>query len=157
MVMGVYTGCWEETFDNEKCNFPVVNVMEDSLKCELSNKVVYQGRIIGTKTTSPGVILDYITKWILSSGDDSSTTIPIEDDENIYVVEVDKSCPPYLASPSDSNCTPELSVSNTSDILPPLMAIIMMIMMMTVLIVAHFTNILRKHPSSFTFYQLAIL
>ena len=145
MVIGIHSTCWEETaLNSEKCNFPVINVMEETLKCQQSNKVVYQGRIIGTRNTSPGVILNYINKWVLFSNDDSGN-ISIEDDGNSYVLRVDKTCPSYLPSPTDSNCIPELNNTiTTSDVLS-LIAIIMMIIVMIMLTVTHFINALKHN------------
>ena len=143
MVIGVHSTCWEETMpNNEKCSFPAINVLEETLKCQESNKVVYQGRIIGTKRTTPGIIIDYINKWILLSNDDS-IAITIEDDDNTYTLSVDKTCPPYLASPLDSNCTPEVNNVNTTLDVLSLMAIVAMSAVMTMLIVAHFINALK--------------
>lgn len=142
MVIGIHSTCWEETLNNEKCNFPVTNVLEETLKCQQSNKLIYQGRIIGTRNTSPGVILDYINKWIMSSTGDSST-ISIKDGDTTYVLRVDNTCPSYLPSPKDSNCTPDLNNTiSTSDVLS-LMAIILMIILMIMLTVAHFINALK--------------
>ena len=142
MVIGIHDTCWEETLNNEKCNFPATNVLEETLKCQKSNKLIYQGRIIGTRNTSPGVILDYINKWIMSSTDDSST-ISIKDGDTTYVLRVDKTCPSYLPSPKDSNCTPDLNNTiTTSDVLS-LMAIILMIIVMIMLTMAHFISALK--------------
>ena len=146
MVIGVHHTCWEETTaNNEKCNFPASNVLEETLKCQQSNSVVYQGRIIGTSKTTPGVILDYIKKWILFFSDG----ITINDDDNTYVLKVDNTCPPYLASPLDpNNCTSELNgTSAVSDVLS-LMPIAAIIILMIVLTVGHFMNALKRNEIS---------
>jgi len=141
MVIGIHDVCWEET--NEKCNFPAINVVEENLKCDKSNKIIYQGRIIGTRNASPQVILDYINKWILFSSYDSNT-ISIQDDDNVYALRVDETCSPHLASPLDSNCTPELNMINVSDALT-FIAIVLMIILMTILTMAHFINALKQN------------
>lgn len=147
MVIGIHNVCWKKTIlNNERCNFPAINVLEESLRCQQSNKVVYQGRIIGTRHANPAVILDYINNWIMFPNDDS-TTFSIEDDENIYTLRVDKTCPPYLASPSDSNCIPELTYT-MADVLP-LMASGVMIIVMVILTVAHFINMLKQNKTNF--------
>ena len=146
MIIGIHDTCWEETILNaKKCNFPVINVLEESLKCQQSNKVVYHGRITGTRSASPGVILDYINKWVLLSDDDSDA-VSIKDGDNIYILRVDKTCPSYLASPSDSNCTPERdnNILTTSDVLS-LIAIILIIIVMIMLTLAHFIKALKHN------------
>ena len=146
MIIGIHDTCWEETILNDKkCNFPVINVLEESLKCQQSNKVVYHGRITGTSSASPGVILDYINKWVLLSDDDSDA-VSIKDGDNIYILRVDKTCPSYLASPSDSNCTPERdnNILTTSDVLS-LIAIILIIIVMIMLTLAHFIKALKHN------------
>ena len=146
MIIGIHDTCWEETILNSrKCNFPVINVLEESLKCQQSNKVVYHGRITGTRNASPGVIFGYIYKWALLSYDDSSA-VSIKDDDNTYILRVDKTCPSYLASPSDSNCTPERdnNILTTSDVLS-LIAIILIIIVMIMLTLTHFINALKHN------------
>ena len=155
MVIGIHDACWEET-NNEKCNFPATNVLEETLKCQDSDKLIYQGRIVGTKNTSPGVILDYINKWIMSSTGDSSA-ISIKDGDTIYVFRVDKTCPSYLPSPKDPNCTPDLNNTITTSDLLSLMAIILMIILMIMLTVAHFISALKyneKYPTCNYNYKL---
>ena len=127
--------------NNEECNFPASNVVEETLKCQQSNKLVYQGRLIGTTRAAPRAILDYINKWILFSSD----AVSIKDDDNTYVLEVDKTCPPYLASSLDPNCTPELnSITMSSDVLSS-MAIVGMIILLIILTVGHFMNALKHN------------
>ena len=141
MVIGIHSTCWEEALNNEKCNFPATNVLEETLKCQQSNKVIYQGRIIGTRNASPGVILDYIKKWILFSTDDFA--ISIKDDDNVYNLRVDKTCPSYLPSPKDSNCTPDLNNTITTSDVMSLMAIILVILLIIMLTVTHFIKALK--------------
>ena len=145
MVIGIHNTCWEQTAAiNEECNFPASNVVEETLKCQQSNKLVYQGRLVGTRRAGLRTIIDYINKWILFSSD----AISIRDDDNTYVLEVDKTCPPYLTSPLDPNCTPELnSITMSTDVLSS-MAIVAMIILMIVLTVGHFMNALKHNEIS---------
>lgn len=154
MVIGIHSSCWEQTINSENCNFPVINVLEETLKCQQSNKVVYQGRIIGTGRASPGVILDYINKWILFSNDDSITIYIDDDDGGAYPVKVDKTCPPYLASPVDPNCIPKLhnAARTTSDVLS-LMVIIVIIALLAILTVRHFFNVCKYNKTNHYTYK----
>ena len=150
MVIGIHSTCWEEAvLNSEKCNFPATNVLEETLKCQQSNKAIYQGRIIGTRDASPGVILDYINNWISFSNDDS-ITISVKDGEDTYSLKVDKTCPSYLPSPKDPNCTPDLNNIITTQDLMSLMAIVLMIILMTTLTVAHFIIALKHNEINST-------
>ena len=134
IVIGIYTTCWEEdtTGDTDKCHFPIVNMVEEDMRCDQSDKVVYQGRIIGTKSFSPGAIIDYINKWVSSS---NSQTISVDEDRaNVYNMGIDKTCPVYLASPTDPSCTPQVDVINIANVILIIVIVILMSSMIILLV-----------------------
>jgi len=146
--MGIYTTCWEEEDmmggDTEKCHFPIVNMVEEDMRCVQSDKVVYQARIIGTKSFGPGIILNIIDKWLASS--ESQAISVYEDRTAIYDMDIDKTCPVYLASPNDPSCMPQVDVIDITNVVLIIVIVIVM-SSMTILVVQTLVYVIKSIKS----------
>ena len=73
--------------------------------------LIYIGRIVGTDTLRPSVILDLLEKW---SGKGASVVRVASTQLNI-----DQDCPIYLSSPSDPNCAQKVVTPSSSSASSP--------------------------------------
>jgi len=125
----------------EKCHFPIVNMVEEDMKCVQSDKVVYQARIIGTKSFGPGIILNYIDKWLSSSNNQAISIY--EDRMAVYDMNIDKTCPVYLASPKDPSCMPQVDIIDITNVVL-IIAIVILMSSMTVLLVQTLAYVIKS-------------
>ena len=138
----MYTTCCEDkTGNTDKCYLPIVNMVDEDMTCDQSDKVVYRARIIGTRSLSPGKILEYIDKWVSSS--DSQISVYEGRTNDAYNMDIDKACPVYLPSPTDPHCIPPQA--HVIDINNVMLLIVIVIMMssMTIVLLVYVINLIR--------------